>query len=67
MRDAPASSREELVAAGAEFAQILQVPAPSSLVDGRVQLEADHIAPICEPGDDAAVAVSLEPSEEAVR
>lgn len=67
MRDAPAGGGEELAAVRTEFAQILEVPAPGSLVHGRVELEADHVEAIGQPGYEPAVVVSLEALDEAVR
>ena len=67
MRHCPASGGEELIAVRTESAQILQVPAPKSLVDGCVELEADHVEAPRKPGDEAAVIMSIEAPEKADR
>ena len=54
------------MAVRAEFTQVLEVPAPRSLVDGCVELETDHVEATREPGDETAEVVSLEAPEEAI-
>src|ERR1035437_245808 len=67
VREAPAGGGQEFVLIRIELLQILQMPAPRSLVGGGVELEADHVEPARQPGDEPAVVSSFEAAKEAGR
>jgi len=63
--EAPARGGQELIRIRSEFLQILQMPAPRSLVGGGVELEADHVEAARQPGDEPAVVAPFKASKEA--
>ena len=67
MGQCPPSRRQKLSTVRAELSQILQVVAAKAEVHGCIELEADHVEPTGEPGDETAVIDTLQALYEAFR